>query len=327
MAAQFFRVEVFALKSVRGKRCVADIIAEVARASYACTHVTDPKSPTVVWGRHPAELLEVIASQLDGARDRLGRRVPKTFPVLAAAVASYPAKSAEIESDPDRMTEIARWVAANIDFFKGFFGDALESIVLHADEQFIHIHCYAVPYKHPTSGIFTIESIWPPLAAQGEQRRRKASKTEKLGAFKREASRAQDRYFEIVSARCALSRVSVRRQRLPREVRLAQKKQENALMNAHEALDRRKAAIDEEVARKVAANKATTIRVATDEINRANQEAARRLRSAKSGVLALSERLKLLEANLRFVQADADRLRSLLREHGVDPEEGCSLHG
>jgi hypothetical protein len=233
--------------------------------------------------------------------------------VLLAAVASHPLTIAQIQARPDLMKFIEKWVELNKAFLIALFGETLVSIVTHNDESHFHLHAFAVPLTNPTDNHFTVEVIWPPLAAQGALRRQGGTRKQQRQAFREAAKRIQDKYYEQVGAPSGLLRLGTRVQRLPRNARLAQNRQAQALAERHADLDTREARLNDEVTRQIAAHKAATINAATDEINAVQEEAAARFRKARAGAVELGKQLAA-------TRSEEARLREILREHGIDPD-------
>jgi hypothetical protein len=214
------------------------------------------------------------------------------------------------------------WVELCVKFFRRQFGDALLSVVEHVDEDRLHLHIFAAATPDPVTHVYSIESIWPPMAAEATQRRAGKSRRVQRAAFRAEATKIQDAYYNRVGAVCGLSRFGPRRQRLTREAWRAQRDQAAAVATFTQKLACRAKTIDDEVKSRAtalageiaAAAIAITTTTANAELMRASELYDR-----------LTEQSKTIEQRLRDEAQETDRLRRLLVDLGVDPDGPLDL--
>ena len=105
-----------------------------------------PAEPTILFGISP--LTPAHRPRAGGkAVDTKGRRLRRDGAVLVAAVASYPVPRADVEArdQPQERDLYIAWRTDAVAWFQGQFGATLLSIVEHVDEDYLHLHFYAVP--------------------------------------------------------------------------------------------------------------------------------------------------------------------------------------
>jgi len=321
MPSTFFHCETYAAKGSGGKANMFGVLAEASRTAGFHPHVRDPQPPRRILGLHPTEILALVQERLVVATDRGRRRLPRTFPVLLAAVASIPVRPADVDANPEVTARVDTWIALNVQFFKTEFGAALVAILAHTDEANFHLHVYAVPAPDPVNGAFSMETIWRPLAAQGAARRAGGTRRSQREAFREEAKRLQDRYHAVVGAAADLKRLGAdpERRRHPRAVHLAHRRageeaarREVAIEEMRAEVERHAANVDAEVERLVAEHRITIVRAAEAEIKSVRAETAERFNRAKRTA-------HVLIAELVESRNEAARLVDLLMDAGINP--------
>jgi hypothetical protein len=349
MKSQFFHGEVYARRGWRGKNGVAAVIAEAVRKSGHHPHVTEPKAPKCVYGAQLDGLPQIHDERIKGAKDRLGRSLPRTFPTLLALVASLPFKSEDM-GDPHVRQAAEQWVERNVLFMQREFGESLTSIVTHEDERHFHLHAFCIPFQDPSSCMLTIETIWKPAAAQGEIRRAgyKTRRSEVEGrqgagdpgdgakakagnrkaqrdAYRAAAQALLDRYQEQVGGAQALLRIGPQRARLRRPEYLERKRrhdEEERLEAKRREFDRREAEIarheteylaefDKLQARAAALHGEVDARVARERA-KIEKDIAERVSIAKKRTLELLDKER--EAARKQSTREKDEIISRLRE-------------
>jgi hypothetical protein len=318
VTAQFFHAETYAPVGSHGKRNLYDVLAEASRTPGSHPHVLNARPPVVVYGRHPTDLVAIIDARLSTATDRGRRRLPRTFPVLLAAVASIPVQPADMAANLDVRRRVDAWVANNVKFAIDEFGSSLESVIAHDDERFFHLHAFAVPIPNPDTQALSAETVWKPLAAQGRVRRAGGSRRAQRDAYKTEAKLVLDRYYATVGAPSELQRAGPNRARISRAAHLARTHQveEEARRNAEVEqrqveIERREANLDSEITRRNADYRAALVQATTREINAIREDDAKRFRRAKESAQAVVARLAIAEN-------EVERLAELLREAGIE---------
>ena len=318
MPAQFFHAESYAAKGSHGKRNLYEVLAEASRTPGFHPHLLNPRPPVVVYGRHPADLVAIIDARLRTATDRGRRRLPRTFPVLLAVVASIPVQPADIAASLDVRRRVEAWVANSVQFFIDEFGGSLESVISHDDERFFHLHAYAVPIPNPDNQALSAETVWKPLAEQGRVRRAGGSRRAQRDAFRPAAKLVLDRYYTAVGAPSELQRLGPNRARVSRAAHLARTRQaeEEARRNAEvehrqAEIERREANLESEITRQIEDYRAALVMATTDEINAVRASDAMRFQRARESALAVIARLAIAEN-------EVERLSGLLREAGIE---------
>jgi hypothetical protein len=211
---QFGHVNTYARAPKAGKKgtakSVKDILGEAMRVTENCPHVPNPKPPVHIAGMTIDELGESIDRLLD-ERKIEGKKKPRgDIHVLAAAVYSWP-EHVDFY-DKKRLDD---WIKDQIEFHKKTVGK-VDSVVLHLDESFPHIHVYTVDPDARRLVPGHIEK----RKAEAQAREAKESDKDvcKAGnaAFKTAMTEWQDSLFDEVGKYHGLERLGPKRQRLPR---------------------------------------------------------------------------------------------------------------
>lgn len=221
MSTQFLHISLYGPAPRKGEpawSCISGIVREGARAPGAARHVVYPAEPTILHGLSPIEAGRIALERAEQARDAKGRRLRRDGAVLLAAVLSYPVPRSLVEDRdaPDAGDLYGAWRGEAADWCHGQFGDTLVSLVEHHDEEYLHLHCYAVPALGPGNRLL-LEAIHPGRAAL-----KQAEADDKLGkvgqraAYLRAMKTLQDGFHAAVSRRYGHARVGPRRCRLER---------------------------------------------------------------------------------------------------------------
>lgn len=196
---QFAHIETYARQPKSG-RSISNIVAEAERKSGYCAHVTEPMPPVLLYGHTPSEVAEKATAWADDSKDPTGRKIRKDGICLLAGVITYPREGKDWD----------RFKTAVVDWLKKEYGDNLESIIEHQDEEHPHLHFYAVPQIGQP---FTLHAG---RAASDAAKREKKSKGEQRKAFADAMRKWQDKLFCDVSCRFGLARSGPKRRRLTR---------------------------------------------------------------------------------------------------------------
>ena len=155
MGYQFAHVESYSRSGGRGGgHTVRDIIAEARRSPEACLHVATPRPPVLVAGYDLEELERRHDQLVEAARETLAngrqRAVRKDTCSLFTCVLSHPATPDECRADPATMAAVKGWAKDSAAWLRKDVearGGILETVVMHVDESYVHLHAYAL---HPS---------------------------------------------------------------------------------------------------------------------------------------------------------------------------------
>lgn len=137
---QFIHINSYSLttpkKAKEGGHSVKSIVGEANRVPGNHPHVPNPLPPVLLYGK-PLDVLEQTCESWSASMtDAKGRKMRKDALCLVAGVVSAPAEIGE------------GWQAfrdASVAWLKKKYGDRLECVVEHVDEDQPHIHFYVVP--------------------------------------------------------------------------------------------------------------------------------------------------------------------------------------
>lgn len=137
---QFIHINSYSLttpkKAKEGGHSVRSIVGEANREPGNHPHVKDPQPPVLLHGK-PLELLEsTCESWASSMTDSKGRKLRKDALCLVAGVVSAPAEIGE------------GWQAFRDDsvaWLRKKYGDQLQTVVEHTDEDQPHLHFYVIP--------------------------------------------------------------------------------------------------------------------------------------------------------------------------------------
>jgi hypothetical protein len=197
--------------------CIAGIVREGARAPGATRHVAYPDEPTILHGLSPIEAGRIALERAEQARDAKGRRLRRDGAVLMAAVLSYPVPRSLVEDRdaPDAGDLYGAWRGEAAEWCQRRFGDTLVSLVEHHDEEYLHLHAYAVPALGPGNRLL-LEAIHPGRAALKQAEADGRDKAGQRAAYLTAMKTLQDDFHAAVSRRYGHARVGPRRRRLER---------------------------------------------------------------------------------------------------------------
>ena len=318
MPAEFLHFRAYARKSTKGSPTADAVLGEARRDPKYCAHLDEPQPPIVRYGVPIESVAATLSERLRDARDRRGRPLPSTTTVLLAGVSSWPTPRVEVEASEDERLTYEMWGSLCVAFFRRLFGDALLSVIEHVDEDRLHLHIFAAATPDPVTHVYSIESIWPPMAAEATQRRAGKSRRVQRAAFRAEATKIQDAYYNRVGAVCGLSRFGPRRQRLTREAWRAQRDQAAAVAEFTQKVARKARAIDDEIT-----SRATTLAREIAAMAVANATTAANADIARAEALRdrLTAQYRSIEQQLRDEERESARLRDQLVDLGVDPDK------
>lgn len=215
MGFQFFHVETYARSAGKGKaggHSLRSIVAEAERDPAACPHVEHPEPPTVVYGVTPSAAADLAEERAGQAVDAKGRKFRKDGLCMLAGVTSYPEPTADL-ADPEKRAAYEAWEKDAVGWLRDRYGDRLASVVRHEDEEFPHLHFYAVPELR-ADGRLCIEDVHEGRKAAKEVG---GVKGDQNRAYKAAMRAVQDSYFQAVGVRHGLARLGPGKRRLTRE--------------------------------------------------------------------------------------------------------------
>jgi hypothetical protein len=221
--------------------CIFGITAEGARMPGAANHVRCPRQPHVLYGGSPLEAGRLAIERADRAYDhgRRRRRLRRDGKAILAGVVSYPVLRHVVENDPSEKAVYLRWRDMTLDFLIQDFGAYLKSVVEHADENFLHVHYYAVPELLP-DGHLNIRDIHPGARMKRDAAEAGACKKIQDAAYRSGLSSWQDCYWWAVSKVFGHKRFGPKRTRVSRLRRLMERRleEERARQQTADAADR-----------------------------------------------------------------------------------------
>jgi hypothetical protein len=318
MPNEFVHFRGYARRPTRPSPSLEEILGEARRDPAYCGHLAEPHTPVVRYGAAIETLGVELDERLHGVRDHLGRALPSTSLVLLAGVTSWPTPRAEVEQSDAARQAYEVWMQRCLTFCRQLFGEALLSVVEHIDEPYLHVHAFAAARPHPVTGVYSLETIWPPLAAEARARRANKSRKAQRAAFRKKARLVQELYYRMVGAPSGLARFGPRRQRLTREEWRAQRSQAAAMAEFARETARRAEAIDEEVRARAEARAHELIATAVADATAAANAEIADLRALRDRLVA---RIRSDQQRLRELWQETERLRRLLADLGVDPDK------
>lgn len=198
---QFLRVESYARDPKKGANA-RDVAAEAERKPSHCSHVEKPQAPKILFGSTPTIAVEKAEEWAETHTDPLGRKIRKDGMVLLSGVISYPNHGKEWEE----------YKADCLEWLKEKYGENLECVVEHTDEEHPHLHFYAVPRQGQS---FTF--IHDGRAASEKVKKEKGTQGQQKLAFSEQMRLYQDHFYSRVSRKYGLARLGPKRQRLTRD--------------------------------------------------------------------------------------------------------------
>lgn len=186
---------------------VAGVIGEVMRDIGYCSHVDDPQPPTFLYG--DVDTLRSIPARIEvnieafqkkhGTRNKLRADAH----VLLAGTMSFPR---ELEAkDPARYAD---WKSRSLKFLKNKYGDDLQCVIEHQDEDHPHLHFYVMSAEHVNA-----KELHDGYIAASSCKAMTNEANEKYNDAMRDF---QSAYYDEVGHACGLLRDGPKRKRQPR---------------------------------------------------------------------------------------------------------------
>ena len=297
----------------RERWTVADICAEAMRLDGHCEHVAEPRPPALLLGVDPTELPAMIAADVKAAKRDLrgtGTRIREDTRTLVTFVASYPLPCALLDTRAENRTAYEDWKRRTVEWAQKWAaenGAEVVSAVEHTDEEFPHVHVYALP--RAVHG-YRADQVHPGKKAKAAALAAGADGRTANEVYKTAMRGWQDAYYRDVGEPYGLERLGPNRMRLPRAAYLAHRDDLAAAAAA-----RREAERTAEVVRAERVE-VTNLRADVEQEHRSAQVArdmadlARR--SAESSQRRAEEARREVEVARQEVEAQREALRAAL---------------
>lgn len=193
---QFIRINSYSLvtpkKAKEGGHSVRSIVGEANRIPGNHPHVKEPLPPVLLHGKSLDDLEQTCESWAASMTDAKGRKLRKDALCLVAGVVSAPAEIGD------------GWQAfrdASVEWLKKKYGDQLQTVIEHTDEDQPHIHFYVVP--KPGARFDTIHDG----RAAADAIPSKGTKASREIAYSAAMTRFQDDFGVGVASRYGMDRV------------------------------------------------------------------------------------------------------------------------
>ena len=298
--------------------CIAGIAREGARVPGACNHLRYRAEPLVIFGISPIEAGRLATERADQGFDlgRRRRRLRRDGVAFLAGVVSYPLPKKFVEGDPSEKDAHRRWRDMTLNWLIKIFGEHLQRVVEHADENFLHLHYYVVPKLLPDDRL-NLHEIHPGRRMKRDAAETGASKKDQDAAYRSGMSRFQDDFYFEVSRNFGHDRDGPRRMRVSRMQHKMQTAMEQEGVRQQVAFAAERAAFDREIAqRRAELDREYARRMAeADQRERQSAEANADLRAACT---LLKGRFIAERAGRQAAEALAAALQAQLAEQHED---------
>ena len=306
-------------KSEPGWSCVTGITREGARVPGACNHLRYRGEPLILFGCSPVEAGRLATDRANHAFDhgRRRRRLRRDGKAILAGIVSYPTPRLVVESNSAEQAVYRRWRKMTLDWLKRQFGDHLKSVVEHADEDYLHLHYYAVPELLP-DGHLDLHEIHPGQRAKSAAKEAGACKKFQDAAYRSGMSLWQDDYYYEVSRHFGHTRYGPKRMRVSRLQRLMEKRMEEDKARRDAAL----AAERDRFEREMAQRRAEQERAPLEMVAAVRQDYEQANGALRTACIELKGRVDAERAARQAAEAEAERLRELvakLEQHAPEP--------
>lgn len=192
--SQFIHIEEYSLIRKGDKPDAIGVLKEARREQSHSKHIKSKKKIMTIEGKtlHRAEVELLNASN----KKFNGKALRKDARVLLAGVASFPIAFTDSAFDAN---EVKKWINDTRQFLRDEFGEYLQSIVLHGDETYPHLHFYCYDLSS-----MSVKNFHPGNLAEAGLTSN--SKKARVSAFKTGLMSFQDSYFNKVSKKFELAR-------------------------------------------------------------------------------------------------------------------------
>lgn len=142
----FIHCQTFSDKSNRGGQCVKQVIGEGIRSGGYHSHVSDPQSPTSIFG-DPSTFKKMHDDYVSARKTDVmikGRAIERAIRfdrhTLFTIIASYPLFAAAVQASPQEQSRYKKWENLTLKWIQGQFKDQLKVAFPHVDEAYPHLH-------------------------------------------------------------------------------------------------------------------------------------------------------------------------------------------
>lgn len=298
----FIHCETYSRKPNKAGQSVEQVIAEGLRDGAFHSHIPSPHPPIVLLGSASSfkELHDthVARRSTSVTRDSQNTRraIRKDRHTLFTVIASYPVKTAMVNSLDKEVERLKSWAKKTCRWVKQKYGEQLKVALLHIDEEYPHIHFWLLP-DDPGANAKTLH---PGKRAKLETEAKlklegtPARTSVKLGnqAFKQAMRAWIDDYFLNVGAELGFHRDGPRRRRLGS----AQYQAEKATLAAYCELEERSAELRNVVARLQAQKQEAEQEI--EEMKKASRKTELYLKSRLSELQRFEERAERYQQKL-----------------------------
>jgi hypothetical protein len=215
------------------KSSVGDIVAELLRDKGHCDHVENPTPPIFHYGSEAVmrglqtKIEKRVATWSAKLKAEGKKALRKDTQVLFTQIVSYPKDEPGYEE----------WRALNIAEARAKYGDRLEAIAEHLDEDHPHLHIYALMPEGESPDVKRMHPGHVAAAGVTDPKAQRRAYTDGMRAF-------QDDYYEVVGRYCGMTRIGPGRRRLPRPEYMAEKAQAAAIKQGFDDIAVERAALD-----------------------------------------------------------------------------------
>lgn len=218
MPSQFFHASIYGRQKRPGAarhETARGMLNEAARIPSATSHISSPRPPRQLYGKSPTAIGDDVEALGQAARDRRGRRLRSDAGLLMCLVASYPIPIIGGETASD----YGNWLTLVLDWLKRQFGQHLAGVVEHTDEAYGHVHAFVLPAMGP-DGQLQWAHIHPGRRAKQQAAAIGASSRDQDKAYIEAMKAWQDSFYDSVSSQLDHARITVKRERRPRQEHL-----------------------------------------------------------------------------------------------------------
>lgn len=208
-----------AKSSMKKKISIKSLVEEAIREPHATPHVMTPEPPIYLRQSNLKIWAQNIVEQAEGAKDSLGRKLRIDRQIISAGITSYPMLSTDFknlsENSPDQQ-QVEKWLKRNLAWLMQQYGDSLGPVLLHLDEQYVHIHYYVEPEKIYHKHGYELVPRHPGFRAKREAAKKGIKSVQQNKIFKEAMRRFQDDYWINVGLPSGFTRIGPGRRRLSR---------------------------------------------------------------------------------------------------------------
>jgi hypothetical protein len=124
---------------------VDGMIGEVTRTKGCHPHIQHTAEPKLLFGRNPFEIAAEATILSLRAKDSRGRRLRRDGKVLVSGVVTYPIPRVDLEQSAVERDIYESWKTETLAWLLERSGIVIECVIEHSDEEYMHIHYFALP--------------------------------------------------------------------------------------------------------------------------------------------------------------------------------------